>query len=116
MKFDELGVAARIQDKDNYYALVWDGYASGGKLIKKVNGVITQLGWYGYGHNALLKLEVKGNEIIVSINGQEAGRVTDNDLTWGRAGMISAYMDINGNGGEHASLDNWMMSRCEANS
>ena len=116
MKFDELGVVARavlMNGKWNYYAFIWDGYAGGGRLIKKVNGVETFLGHFGYGHNALIKLEVKGNQLIVSADGVEIGRVTDNDLTQkGHAGMISDYIELDG--GEHASLDNWAMSACQS--
>jgi len=81
---DNIWLAARILDFNNFYAVKWSTTAANCILYKKVAGVWTALGTAGYsyaGTNIDLSLRVVGNNIFVINAGRLILSTTDSSIT-----------------------------------
>lgn len=96
------GVLCRFQDQSNYYRFVIgvDGYYGIGK---KSNGQFFDMA-SGTGSSAIktgnavnhLKAECIGNNLTLSVNGQNLLSVIDNTFTQGSVGMVAGTMTTKG--------------------
>jgi hypothetical protein len=81
---DNIWLASRILDVNNFYAVKWSTTAANCILYKKVAGVWTALGTAGYsyaGTNIDLSLRVVGNNIFVINAGRLILSTTDSSIT-----------------------------------
>lgn len=81
---DNIWLAARIQDFNNFYAIKWSTTAGNCILYKKVAGTWTALATAGYaytGTNIDLALRVVGDQINVLNNNRLMISVTDSSIT-----------------------------------
>ena len=91
------GLVCRYQDMNNYYALIIssDGYYG---IVKVIQGAYHLISGNNLNYDErirqgnaenLIQAECQGNEIALTVNGDELVRVQDSDLETGRTGLIT---------------------------
>ncbi|TWU31778.1 dockerin type I domain-containing protein [Novipirellula artificiosorum] len=109
---DGVGVLFHYTDRDNYYKLDMDAQRGFTRLFKVKNGVQVTIepdsssDWVSYMVNVKfhLTLQVRGNETVVLIDGEEVRRYSDSDLPltsgtvalycWGQEGVTFDNLNV----------------------
>jgi RHS repeat-associated protein len=88
-----MGVMFRYQDNDNYYRFEMDSNRGFRRLVKKVDGSYSSLHQdsvsYQVGQDYLIEVEVSGDQLSVSIDGELFYSGTDTSLTHGSVALYN---------------------------